>query len=72
MSLDTFLDHVFTYHGTERLSRDEIHRAAVTADLPPDQLAVVDGLPEGEYAQDEAAEALHQVTELLTPGEAGT
>jgi hypothetical protein len=44
--------------GHERLSRDEIHRRAVAADLPPDQMARVDRLPEGEYALDEAAEAL--------------
>jgi hypothetical protein len=69
MTLDTFLDDV--YHGQERLSRDEIHRAAVTFDLPADQLAIVDGLPEGEYAQDEAAEALRQVPELLSPGDGG-
>jgi hypothetical protein len=69
MSLDAFLDHVYTYHGQERLCRDEIHRAAVTAELPADQLAIVDGLPEGEYAQDEAAEALRQVPDLLSPGD---
>ncbi|NJC68459.1 hypothetical protein HC031_01780 [Planosporangium thailandense] len=69
MNLEAFLDHM--YHGQERLSRDEIHRGAVTADLPADQLAVIDGLPEGEYTQDEAAEALRQVPELLNPGDAG-
>jgi hypothetical protein len=70
MTLDTFLDDV--YHGQERLCRDEIHRAAVNTDLPADQLAILDGLPEGEYAQDEAAEALRQVPELLAPGEGVT
>jgi hypothetical protein len=69
MNLDAFLDHVFL--GQERLTRGEIHRAAVTADLPADQMALVDGLPEGEYAQDEAAEALRQVPELLSPGDGG-
>jgi hypothetical protein len=71
MSLDAFLDHVYEYHGQERLSRDEIHRAAVTAELPADQLSIVDGLPEGEYAQDEAAEALRLVPDLFSPGDTG-
>jgi hypothetical protein len=71
MTLDAFLDHVYEYHGQERLSRVEIHRAAVTAELPADQLAIVDGLPEGEYSQDEAAEALRQVPDLLSPGDTG-
>ncbi|MGC9669853.1 hypothetical protein ACNTMW_25340 [Planosporangium sp. 12N6] len=71
MSLDAFLDDVYQYHGQERLSRDEIHRAAVAAELPADQLAIVDGLPEGEYAQDEASEALRQVPDLLGEGEPG-
>ncbi|GAA1808550.1 hypothetical protein HC028_22395 [Planosporangium flavigriseum] len=72
MTLDAFLDHVYQYHGQERLARVDIHRAAVTADLPADQLAILDGLPEGEYSQDEAAEALRQVPELLSPGDTGT
>jgi hypothetical protein len=60
MRLDRFLDDI--YLGNERLTRAEIYRAAVAADLPAEQLEVIDGLPEGEYAQDEAAEALHQVS----------
>jgi hypothetical protein len=71
MTLDAFLDHVYEYHGLERLSRDEIHRAAVRADLPADQLAIVDGLPEGEYEQDEAAAARRLVPDLLSPGDTG-
>jgi hypothetical protein len=47
------------YTGIERLSRDELQRRAVAADLPAEEMARVDALPEGEYALDEAAEALH-------------
>ncbi len=54
--LDAFLDDLF--HGQERLSSGDIQRRAVSADLPADLLTRVDSLPEGEYAQDEAAEAL--------------
>ncbi len=54
--LDTFLDAL--YHGHERLTSGEIRRSAVSADLPADVLTRIDALPEGEYAQDEAAEAL--------------
>ncbi|HEX2356673.1 MAG TPA: hypothetical protein VHI50_09475 [Micromonosporaceae bacterium] len=42
----------------ERLTRDEIQRAAVAADLPAEVMTRVDALPEGEYALDEAAEVL--------------
>jgi hypothetical protein len=65
--LDELLDGA--YHGNERLSRDEIHRYATAAELPADVMTRVDALPEGEYSQDEAVEALRQVSEL-TP-EAG-
>ncbi len=47
-----------TFIGRERVSRDEIYRRAVAADLPADVMERVDALPEGEYALDEAAEAL--------------
>jgi hypothetical protein len=56
-TLDEFLDAL--YHGQERLTSGEIQRSAVSADLPADVLTRIDALPEGEYAQDEAAEALH-------------
>jgi hypothetical protein len=55
-SLDTLLEEAFV--GRERISRDELQRRAIAADLPADELARVDALPEGEYALDEAAEAL--------------
>ncbi|MDT4988816.1 MAG: hypothetical protein QOI74_2910 [Micromonosporaceae bacterium] len=49
------------YIGDERLSRDEIYRRAVAADVPTEMISWLDTLPEGEYAQDEAAEALAQI-----------
>lgn len=54
--LDEFLDTA--YVGQERLSAAELQRSAVAADLPATVLTRIDALPEGEYAQDEAAEAL--------------
>jgi hypothetical protein len=56
--LDALLDEAF--RGQERLSRDEIYRRAVAAGLPAESLTRVDALPEGDYAQNEAAEALRQ------------
>lgn len=49
------------YAGVDRLSRDEIRRRAVAADLPAEKLRRVDALPEGEYAEDEVLEALHDI-----------
>jgi len=57
-TLDELLDEV--YSGQERLTRDEIHRRAVAADLPAEDLSAIDSLPEGEYSQDEAGEAVAQ------------
>ena len=54
--LDEFLDDA--YVGQERLSAAALQRGAVAADLPATVLTWIDALPEGEYAQDEAAEAL--------------
>jgi hypothetical protein len=54
--LDEFLDDA--YMGQERLTAADLQRGAVAADLPATVLARIDALPEGEYAQDEAAEAL--------------
>ncbi|WP_436837977.1 hypothetical protein [Micromonospora rifamycinica] len=54
--LDELLDEI--YHGQERLSQADIHRAAVSADLPAELLTRVAALPEGEYAVDEAADLL--------------
>jgi hypothetical protein len=65
--LDEMLDAA--YRGHERLSRDELHRYATEADPPAEIMALLDRLPEGEYAEDEAAEALRQVPELIADGE---
>lgn len=54
--LEQLLEDIFL--GKERLSRREIHHRAVAAELPADLMVRVDALPEGEYALDEAAEAL--------------
>jgi hypothetical protein len=67
LQLVELLDEV--YRGQDRLTRDDIHRAAVEAGLQPDLMRLLDGLPEGEYSEDEAAEALQQVPELFAPGD---
>jgi hypothetical protein len=54
--LDDYLDEAYT--GQERLSSADLQRGAIAADLPATALTRIDALPEGEYAQDEAAEAL--------------
>lgn len=58
-AIDDLLDDL--YVGRERLTRDEICRGAVAADLPADVITVLEALPEGEYAQDEASEAIRQL-----------
>jgi Family of unknown function (DUF6158) len=57
--IETLLDEV--YVGEERVSRDEIYRRAVAAQLPGPLVTALEKLPEGEYAQDEVEEALGQV-----------
>ena len=54
--LDAFLDQV--YDAQERLTSGDLRRRAIAAELSAAALTRVDALPEGEYAQDEAAEAL--------------
>jgi len=54
--LTEFLDD--SYVGQERLTAADLQRSAVAADLPATVRTRIDALPEGEYAQDEAAEAL--------------
>ncbi|WP_317620698.1 hypothetical protein [Actinoplanes sp. KI2] len=51
------------YAGQERIDRDEIHRRAVAAELPSGDMAVLDRLPEGEYAEDELNEAIALIAE---------
>ena len=58
-TIDRLLDEL--YAGQERMSRGEIHRRAIAADLPAEALSLLDALPEGEYSQDEAAAALAQL-----------
>jgi hypothetical protein len=58
--LDEFLDNAFD--AQERLSSSDLQRAAIAADLPATALTRIDALPEGEYAQDEAAEALRTLS----------
>ena len=57
--LDEYLDDAYT--GQERLSSADLQRGALAADLPATALTRIDALPEGEYAQDEAAEALRSL-----------
>jgi thiol-disulfide isomerase/thioredoxin len=52
---------VAMYGGRARISRSEIYRRAVAMDLPAEVVTVLEALPEGEYAQEEAGEALAQL-----------
>lgn len=67
LPLGSFLDQL--YGGQERLSRDEIQRQAVMAELPAETLTALDALPEGQYAQDEVLTALEQVQPVPAPDE---
>jgi hypothetical protein len=58
--LDEFLDDA--YAAQERLSSADLQRSAIAADLPAGALTRIDALPEGEYLQDEAAEALRTLS----------
>ncbi len=55
-SLDSLIGQ--GYRGQGRLTRDEIYRRAVVAEMPAETLSALDALPEGEYAHDEVAAAL--------------
>jgi len=55
-TIEELLDEIFA--GQERVSRDEVQRRAVAADLAASDLATLDALPEGEYAFDEITEAI--------------
>ncbi|BAL86277.1 hypothetical protein AMIS_10570 [Actinoplanes missouriensis 431] len=57
--LTEFLDAA--YDAQERLSSGDLQRRAIAADLPAEALTRIDALPEGEYAQDEATEALRSL-----------
>jgi hypothetical protein len=54
--LDMLLDEAF--RGQDRVTSDELRRRAVAAELRAEPRSRVEALPEGEYAADEAAEAL--------------
>jgi hypothetical protein len=56
------------YAGVDRLTRDEIRRRAIAADLPAAQLTHVDALPGGEYTEDELLEALRDIDVLHRSG----
>jgi len=58
-ALSELVDELYT--AQERIDRDEIYRRAVAAELPSDDMAVLDRLPEGEYAEDELNEAIAQI-----------
>ncbi len=55
-ALDDLLDDL--YRGQERITQAEIYRRAVATELPPELLARINALPEGEYAVDEASDLL--------------
>ncbi|KOX10904.1 hypothetical protein ADK66_06960 [Micromonospora sp. NRRL B-16802] len=55
-ALDDLLDDL--YRGQERITQADIYRRAVAAELPPELLARIDALPEGEYAVDEVSDLL--------------
>lgn len=57
--IERLLDEVYT--GQERVSQGEIRRRAVALDLPAEVITSLETLPEGEYAQEEASEALAQL-----------
>jgi hypothetical protein len=57
--LDAFLDQAFEAH--ERMTSGDLQRRAIAADLPAEAMTRIDALPEGEYAQDEASEALREL-----------
>jgi hypothetical protein len=57
--LEAFLDQAFD--AQERISSGDLQRRAVAADLPAELLTRIDALPEGEYSQDEALDALHEL-----------
>ena len=58
--LDEFLDDAFA--AQERMTSADLQRQAIAADLPASAMTRIDALPEGEYLQDEAAEALRTLT----------
>src|SRR5689334_12598259 len=66
---DALLDEV--YVGDERISRGELYRRVVATGASAEVVSLLDALPEGEYAQDEAAEALSRIGGADTAAEPG-
>jgi hypothetical protein len=69
-AIDQLLDGLYTKQ--ERISRDEIHRRAVAAEVPPEALTILDALPAGEYTQDEVSAALAQLEQDTAGAAVGT
>jgi len=46
------------YAGVDRLTSDEVVRRAVAANVPAGVIVQLESVPEGEYSQDEFAEAV--------------
>ena len=67
--VDELLEDV--YMSQERMTRDDLHRRAVAANLPAEVIVALDALPEGEYAQDEVSEALIQIGDVDAERAAG-
>jgi hypothetical protein len=58
-SLVSFLDQL--YAAQERMTRDEIQRRAVAAELPAETMSALDALPEGTYSFEEVTTAIAEV-----------
>jgi hypothetical protein len=59
-ALDEFLEDAFL--GQDRMTNVEIQRSALSVELSASLMTRIDALPEGMYSQDEASDALHQLT----------
>jgi len=62
MNVDAILEDIFM--GRQRLTRDEILRRTMAAEAPGEVTTALCALPEGEYAEDEVADALDQIGTL--------
>ena len=62
MNVTATLNEIFV--GQERLTNDEIRRRASAAGVATELATALAALPEGEYAEDEVAEALGQIDQL--------
>ena len=48
------------YADVDRLTRDEIGRRAVAANVPADVISILQAVPEGDYSLDEVLDALEE------------